>query len=176
MFELNTLSPHELERELLHCCHCKKWVQRVLIHRPFSSLNKLLGIASEEWFALDEPSWLEAFEGHPRIGDINTLRQKFFEKSKTWSSSEQSLVSEANESVLSELKSLNDFYFDKFGFIFIVFATGKSAQEMLSLLKIRVENSREEELMNAAKEQDKITQLRLVKLYESIRAKTASNL
>jgi len=105
-----------------------------------------------------------AFEAHPQIGDINSLRQKYA-ATKKMAAGEQNSVNDASESVLTSLVKGNQDYLNKFGFIFIVFASGKSAAQMLSLLQTRLVNSRTQELENAAAEQNKITLLRLKKLF-----------
>jgi 2-oxo-4-hydroxy-4-carboxy-5-ureidoimidazoline decarboxylase len=108
---------------------------------------------------------LEAFKIHPRIGDIESLRKKFA-STASWASDEQSGASEAAEDVLHELSEGNDHYEKKFGYIFIVCATGKSATEMLTLLKNRLHNNPEAEFAIACEEQKKITNLRLDKLLQ----------
>ena len=129
---------------------------------PFTTVQKFKTSVSEIWRSLDEKDWLEAFEGHHKIGDMDSLRQKY-SASKRWSAHEQSGVDGAEETTLKSLQELNQSYFEKFGFIFIVCATGKSAEEMLAILKTRLPNDRETELRNAAEEQLKITLLRLEK-------------
>lgn len=111
--------------------------------------------ADEIWWSLTTEDWVQAFSKHPKIG------QKSTEK---WSSDEQSGMSQATDRTAQEMARLNADYDARFGFIFIVCATGKSAQEMLKLLQSRLHNSREEEIRNAAAEQAKITHLRLDKL------------
>lgn len=130
--------------------------------RPYKSKDELLLQAEKIWFSLSESDWLEAFAAHPKIGDISSLQKKFQATAST-AANEQSGVNTANTETLKEFARLNQEYEAKFGFIFIVFATGKSAQEMLDLLKARIHNSREQELKSAAREQSKITRLRLEK-------------
>jgi OHCU decarboxylase len=107
-----------------------------------------------------ESDWLEAFDAHPRIGDVDSLKKKYANTLKT-AGSEQSGVAAADNNTLKRLAVTNETYFKKFGFIFIVFATGKSASEMLALLEERLPNDRATEVENAAAEQLKITLLRL---------------
>ncbi len=131
--------------------------------RPFDddqSLEKAAQTAAER---LSREDWLEAFAGHPRIGDINSLREKYA-STKQWASGEQAGVNTASEATLQELARCNDLYFDRYGYIFIVCATGKTADEMLSILKSRLDNDPNEELQIAALEQQKITWIRLQKL------------
>ena len=134
---------------------------------PFSSFDEVLRSSSEIWFGLSEKDWLEGFAGHPRIGDKETIRKKL-SASGAWSKHEQSGVSSAPEEVLENLSRLNNEYYEKFGFVFLIFATGKSAGEMLAALSERLHNSREKEVQTAALEHDKITKLRLGKLINEI--------
>uniref|UniRef100_A0A0G4F8T0 2-oxo-4-hydroxy-4-carboxy-5-ureidoimidazoline decarboxylase n=1 Tax=Chromera velia CCMP2878 TaxID=1169474 RepID=A0A0G4F8T0_9ALVE len=128
-----------------------------------------------EWAVSEEEDLLEAFEGHPRIGDVETLRQKFAATADLCASEQQGSVG-ASEETLLELKRLNDVYFDANGFIFIVCATGKSAQEMLDILKGRVGTDRQEELRVAAGEQSKITKIRLRKLFSELQSEKAARM
>ena len=121
--------------------------------------------ADEVWALSTEDDFLQAFEGHPEIGDVSTLREKYRNTEKL-AGHEQSGVNSANEDTLQLLAQGNNDYKEKFGFIFIVCATGKSAEEMLQLLQQRLPNNRDEELANAAEEQRKITRIRLNKLLE----------
>ena len=133
--------------------------------RPYSDMSNLKNAGDENWSRLEDSDFLQAFEGHPKIGDVNSLREKY-SNTKKLASGEQGLVSDASEQVILDLSSGNEEYLKKFGFIFIVCATGKSAIEMLSLLQQRLSNSRDAELVNAAEEQRKIFQIRLDKLLE----------
>lgn len=140
---------------LRRACGSTHWVERMLARRPFPGDAALLAAAREEWFRLGEDDWLEAFSHHPRIGDRALAPHDLPAK-------EQSGVATAKASVLDELAAANDAYLARFGFIFIVCATGKSAEEMLALLRARLPNDRATELHKAAEEQAKITALRLV--------------
>ena len=131
-----------------------------MARRPFANDAKLLFAARNEWFGLVESDWLEAFSHHPRIGDRAALEARF-PNTHDLSSKEQASVGEAHEDVLSALAEANNAYYDKFGFIFIVCATGKTADEMLALLQTRLGNERAAELRIAAEEQARITALRL---------------
>jgi len=154
---LNGLPTEMAVANLLECCYSRVWAERLLVHRPFGSPQELIELASQVWFSLPELDWLEAFAAHPRIGDLAVLREKF----SITASLEQGQVEEASDSLLLQLADLNRAYLDKFGFIFIVFATGKSAATMLALLQERIDNNRPQELHNNAREQDKITALRI---------------
>jgi 2-oxo-4-hydroxy-4-carboxy-5-ureidoimidazoline decarboxylase len=122
-----------------------------------------VGAARDVWSALSREDWLEAFAHHPRIGDVDALRQRF-PATHDLSTREQSGMSGAPEAVLAALADANRAYEEKFGYIFIVCATGKSADEMLALLEARLPNDEATELRIAAAEQAKITELRLERL------------
>jgi 2-oxo-4-hydroxy-4-carboxy-5-ureidoimidazoline decarboxylase len=131
--------------------------------RPFKNLEALLAASQHCFSLMNEQDYLCAFEGHPQIGDLTTLQAKYANTSGT-ASHEQSGMSSADNAVLEEMVRLNKDYLAKFGFIFIVCASGKTASEMLQLIKDRIANDRSAELMLAGKEQSKITALRLEKL------------
>jgi len=151
-------------RELLTaCCASARWVERMLAHRPFGSNEQLHAMARQEWFALAPDDWREAFRHHPKIGDRESLRARF-PLTAHLAAAEQGGVSEASDAMLHALAEGNQAYEEKFGHIFIVCATGKSAQEMLALLCERLNNEQQEELLIAAGEQAKITELRLRRL------------
>jgi 2-oxo-4-hydroxy-4-carboxy-5-ureidoimidazoline decarboxylase len=157
---LNTLTPSEANKQFELCCGASNWVEKMNQNRPFHDKKELFQKAESIWLSLSSEDWLEAFTHHPKIGNINSLRKKF-QNTKSISKNEQSGVNNATESTLKDLAESNQLYEDKFGFIFIVCATGKSSDEMLALIKIRINNNAKIEMQNAAKEQNKITQLRL---------------
>jgi allantoicase len=138
------------------------WAAAMLARRPFPTMRALFAAADEEWWGLGPDAWLEAFAAHPRIGQTKRAATAT-EQSATWSKGEQKGVEGAADEVRARLATLNDRYFETFGFIFICFATGRTAAQMLELLEQRLGNSREQELENAAREQAKITRLRLEK-------------
>lgn len=146
--------PIQARAALRSCCGASRWVDRMMARRPFHSREAVLGAAREEWFALSPEDWREAFSHHPKIGDR-------FPETHHFSSKEQAGVAGASEDVLSALAEGNRAYEDKFGYIFIVCATGKSAEEMLALLRARMANDPESEIRIAAEEQAKITAIRL---------------
>lgn len=146
--------------DLERCCGSHEWLERMLDHFPFYSARQVLALAEIVADQLDEDDWLEAFAHHPKIGDMDSLRQKFA-RTADLASSEQAGSLTASEDTLEALAAGNKAYEERFGFIFIVCATGKSAEEMLALLKARLQNDRETEIQLAAAEQRKITQLRL---------------
>jgi 2-oxo-4-hydroxy-4-carboxy-5-ureidoimidazoline decarboxylase len=161
--DLNALNIAERKEELLKCCGSSGWVERMSALFPVRDEEHLFLEGEQIWYDLEEGDWLEAFTHHPKIGDIDSLKEKFGNTSQ-WAAGEQAAVKNTSEDVLRELAEGNQLYENKFGFIFIVCATGKSAEEMLALLKNRFRNSPEEELKNAMVEQNKITKIRLEKL------------
>lgn len=161
--ELNILPKEELIKALTNCCGSSNWVNKMLTVFPIDDLVELIEDAEEKWYECGEEDWLEAFTHHPKIGDIKSLQKKFA-STATWAAGEQSGANAASQQVLLDLAKGNDDYEQKFGFIFIVCATGKSAEEMLQLLQERLPNNRSEEILIAADEQNKITKLRIEKL------------
>jgi OHCU decarboxylase len=160
---LNVLTEPDAKAGLVKCCASRGWVAGMLARRPFASDGDLAIAAMDVWWSLSPEAWLEAFAAHPMIGDLDSLRAKFAE-TKKWASSEQAGVQEASDETLRRLAEANLEYRDKFGYIFIVCATGKTADEMLAILEERLVNNPAIELPLAAAEQLKITQLRLQKL------------
>jgi OHCU decarboxylase len=154
---------------MLACCGSKRWAQAMVAQRPFASVWALSEAADRAWGAMQEPDWLEAFACHPRIGQrepalaaAHTSHDPVA-RSAEWSRQEQLSARAANEMVLAELEADNQRYEQLFGFTYIVCATGKSAVEMLTILKRRLANNRESELSEAAEQQRQIMQIRLGK-------------
>jgi allantoicase len=163
---LNALSNKSAAAALLDCCGSREWVQRMLGRRPFASAHEIHEVASQIWNALKRNDWLEAFRHHPRIGGKKAARKQSG-KARAWSAGEQAGVETASIDAKAALIEANRAYEDKFGYIFIVCASGKAADEILALLKKRLANDPVSELTIAAEEQQKITQLRLEKLLTS---------
>ena len=161
--ELNKISQPQLREELLKCCGSSTWVKMMMAYFPADSMERLLEQAEEIWYECSEDDWKEAFAHHPKIGDVESLTKKFASTAQ-WASGEQSGVNTATEESITALAEGNHLYEEKFGYIFIVCATGKSAEEMLTLLRDRLKNNPEKEIKIAAAEQNKITKLRLQKL------------
>lgn len=161
--ELNRLGDTEVQSIFLRCCNSHYWAKAMSKLRPFASIDTVIEQASVVWEAAQESDILEAFSGHAKIGDLSVKRG---EGASAATKKEQGQVAMAGKTTLDELSHLNRLYFEKFGFIYIVFATGKSAREMLELLQSRIENTREQELINGAIEQSKITNLRLKQLLQ----------
>ena len=162
---LNSLPSNEAESELRKCCGSKTWARQVSEARPFLSLDQLIEGSDRIWKALEPQDWLEAFRSHPKIGEQKAAQGTAAE-ARAWSAQEQAGTRAAAPETMQALAAGNREYEHKFGFIFIVCATGKSSEEMLASLRRRIENDREMELRVAAEEQRKITQLRLEKLFE----------
>jgi OHCU decarboxylase len=160
---LNELSALEAQAEFRKCCGSTRWAQTMTQNRPFASFETVLATADDAWWSLDTEDWLEAFRAHPRIGEKKTAAAQS-EQARAWSAQEQSAVANAAAQTITQLAERNREYEDRFGFIFIVCASGKSSEEMLSMLNSRMHNDRETELRVAAEEQRRITRLRLEKL------------
>jgi OHCU decarboxylase len=160
---LNELSSSDAQAEFLKCCGATRWAQQMEEMRPFANVAELLSRADQLWWSLDEAGWLEAFRAHPKIGEQKAATAQSAQAAG-WSAQEQSGMAHASAPIISELAQRNREYEDRFGFIFIVCATGKSSEEMLSIIKSRLQNDNAAELHNAAEEQRKITRLRLEKL------------
>lgn len=162
--EFNKLEEAKMRDELLKCCGSVRWANLMMRSYPFVSLEDVRKKATMIWHEqCTEEDWLEAFAHHPKIGDIKSLQEKFA-STKEWAASEQSGTQTAGKEIIQKLAEENKEYEDKFGFIFIVCATGKSAEEMLQLLRQRLLNNYEDEIKIAMEEQSKITHLRLQKL------------
>ena len=136
---------------MLACCGSKRWAQALVAQRPVANVLTLSQAADRVWSTMQEPDWLEAFACHPRIGErrpaLVTTRPSYRSAARSieWSQQEQSSAKAANELVLAELEADNDLYARRFGFTYIVCATGKSATEMLTILKQRLANDLESE-------------------------------
>ena len=156
---LNALPADEAEDELLKCCGSKRWAREMVHGRPYENFDALIARANETWWSLQPSDWLEAFRSHPKIGEKKAASE--------WSRQEQSGVANASREAIDELSTLNRAYEQKFGFIFIICATGKSSEEMLSTLRERLGHDAAVELRIAATEQSKITELRLKKLLDA---------
>lgn len=162
---MNNMARSEAVEELLKACGSLDWATRLADERPFHDLNSLLNRSDDIWWSLGEKDWLEAFSHHPKIGERRAAHA-VSEEARRWSEEEQSSTRLAAEETMLALINANHEYERKFGFIFIVCATGKTTEEMLALLKARLKNGSDEELRVAAEEQRRITHLRLKKLLE----------
>jgi 2-oxo-4-hydroxy-4-carboxy-5-ureidoimidazoline decarboxylase len=160
---INSATPDQARHMFRQCCTSEAWINRMVSARPYASDAELREAADIHWQGLTEDDYLEAFEGHPKIGDVSSLKKKYA-NTKELAAGEQSGVNVATDEIIQDLADGNTGYEKKFGFIFIVCATGKSAQEMSCLLQTRLVNSRDVELSIAVQEQQKIFQIRLEKL------------
>jgi OHCU decarboxylase len=161
--QLNALPPEQATAEFLKCCGCRNWAHALSEARPFIDADALFHKADSVWWSLGEEDWLEAFRAHPKIGEQKAAAVQS-EQARNWSVQEQSGVSGAAAETKAALAHGNREYEERFGFIFIVCATGKTPAEMLAILNERLRNDPGTELRAAAEEQRKITRLRLEKL------------
>jgi 2-oxo-4-hydroxy-4-carboxy-5-ureidoimidazoline decarboxylase len=159
---LNALSDPQARAALARCCGAARWVAGMMARRPFPSTAALQADADAVWASLAPADFLEAFTHHPRIGGGPATPAA--PGGQDWSRQEQARVAEADAATRDALTAANQRYLERFGYIFIVCATNKSAGEMLDLLEARLLNDPARELTVAAREQAKITRLRLEKL------------
>jgi 2-oxo-4-hydroxy-4-carboxy-5-ureidoimidazoline decarboxylase len=160
---INAWNPAEAREAFRRCCGSTRWSCEMERSRPFDSEVAVLDAAGTIWWALEPADWLEAFGAHPKIGARDAPGP---EQSATaaWSKAEQSGIERAAAGVLERLAEVNRRYEARFGYIFIVCASGKSAEEMLAMLETRLVNQPDDELRCAAAEQAKITGIRLEKI------------
>jgi OHCU decarboxylase len=155
LVELNRLPDHRAEAEFARCCGSMRWARLMAAERPFGSVDVLAAVAQRLWWSLAAADWLEAFAAHPRIGE---------QARSAWSAEEQAAASSIPGQLRDRLARLNQEYEHRFGYTFLVSATGKTAEAMAGILERRLRNEPAEELQIAADEQRKITELRLAKL------------
>ena len=158
----NHVAPEAAAAEILPCCGSRAWAEAMAAKRPFPDEAALLAASHEIWRSLPEADWLEAFDSHPRIG-ASSAPPAAPAQSAAWSAQEQRDVAAADDAVKAALAEGNREYERRFGRIFIVCATGKSAAEMLAILRHRLQNDKTTELHEAAEQQRQITQIRLKK-------------
>jgi OHCU decarboxylase len=159
---LNALPPEAAEESLLSCCGSREWARRVAARRPFRRPEELEEAADRIWRSLSEEDWREAFGAHPRIGESAPNSNR----SGDWARQEQAGTETASRDTLAQLAEVNREYENRFGHVFIVCATGKSAAEMLAQALARLHNDARTELVIAAEEQRRIMRLRLAKLLD----------
>jgi 2-oxo-4-hydroxy-4-carboxy-5-ureidoimidazoline decarboxylase len=155
--DLNSAERSAAREQFARCCGSNAWADAMILRSPFKDLQDMICSSDDIWWSLQEADWLEAFSKHPKIGE---------KLSSGWSADEQRGMNLANRETATQIVRLNQAYEDKFGWIFIVCASGKTADEMRALLEQRMNNDRNTEMRIAAAEQAKITQLRLRKLIE----------
>jgi 2-oxo-4-hydroxy-4-carboxy-5-ureidoimidazoline decarboxylase len=162
MYRWNNLPLEEAEKEILPCCGSKAWARGVTGVRPFPGGHELLAASDEIWNRLGEADWTEAFRSHPRIGESKAADSVAI-RSMKWSAQEQKGVAAADGDAKTALAEANREYELRFGRVFIVCATGKTAPEILQIVQRRMQNDKNTELREAAEQQRQITQLRLRK-------------
>jgi 2-oxo-4-hydroxy-4-carboxy-5-ureidoimidazoline decarboxylase len=158
----NLLSAQDAMQEILACCGADAWAHQLVARRPVPDESSLVAASDEIWGRLSTEDWLQAFSRHPRIGERKAPAEAP-STSAIWSAQEQQSVAAAGESIQAALAQGNLEYEKRFGRVFIVCATGKSAAEMLEILRLRLRNDDATELHEAAEEQRKITNIRLKK-------------
>jgi OHCU decarboxylase len=159
--EFNALPPAKVQELLMDCCGSARWAAAMSARRPFADFRVLLEAAGNSWQNLRREDWLEAFSHHPQIGERASSGSQ---SHRLWAEGEQTGTRTATEDVKTRMARGNRAYHEKFGYIYIVCATGKSADEMLALLEQRLQNDPVDELPIAAEQQRQITSLRLEKL------------
>jgi 2-oxo-4-hydroxy-4-carboxy-5-ureidoimidazoline decarboxylase len=162
--QLNKLNETKAFEAFEQCCGASRWVDRMIVGRPYDDLNEMLEISDRVWEECDVDDYQEAFSHHPRIGETGA---------SGWAAGEQSGMNGVDQGVRDRFLEANREYEEKFGHIFIVCATGKGPQEMLKMLEDRMKNDPEKEILIAAEEQNKITRLRLKKLLHTASDKIA---
>jgi OHCU decarboxylase len=152
---------------MLMCCGAPRWAAEMAARRPIASVEELSATADRVWATMGEADWLAAFACHPKIGERETPASRQSPQgagqAAAWSNQEQAGTSGANESVMTRMAERNRQYAERFGFTYIVCATGKSAEEMLAIMEMRLNSTREAELREAAEQQRQILQIRLGK-------------
>jgi OHCU decarboxylase len=161
--DVNSMSADRAAVLLVDCCGSSRWVTRMVERRPFDSRNGVLAAADEIWRSLSPADFLEAFAHHPRIGEQSGAIPQGRQGSE-WSANEQSALDAEDRELREELREINREYERRFGYVYIVCATGKTGAELLEIARNRLTNDAETELAVAAEEQRKITGLRLEKL------------
>jgi 2-oxo-4-hydroxy-4-carboxy-5-ureidoimidazoline decarboxylase len=158
----NLLSVEQAVDAILPCCGSQVWGRGMAARRPLRDEAALLAASDETWHNLAQSDWIEAFQSHPRIGESHA-RQLTASQAAAWSAHEQKSIADADAAVRIALEEGNREYEQRFDRIFIVCATGKSATEIMEILRRRLQNDPETELREAAEQQRQITQIRLRK-------------
>lgn len=157
----NEAEPGTATSAMLACCAARRWADAMVALRPYSGVESLSITADEVWSTMEESDWLEAFAAHPRIGERKTASADSVPT--IWSEQEQASARNAAQQLLDDLAEGNRQYENRFGFTYIVCATGKSADVILSMLQRRLINDRGTELQEAAEQQRQIMQIRIGK-------------
>lgn len=161
--DLNSSGLEKLRRTFKAVAHSTKWINQMCLSTPFSSVEDLQAKGATAWSYCDDVDWMEALQGHPRIGE----RQAGSDLAAAWSRGEQSDAAHSDEAVKSELRQIQLAYEKRFGYLFLICATGLSSADILAALEQRMQNSHADELKTVAQELGKIIHLRLEKLLES---------
>ena len=161
--DFDRMPREELKEKLFTCCGSHAWVEKMIKVLPVEDLIDLFQCAEEKWYECSEAEWKEAFAHHPQIGKSVNIGDP---SNQGWSDQEQAGVNVSDVSLNKELAESNRMYVEKFGFIFIINATGKSGPEILSVMNERLNNDPSEEIKIAAAEQVAITRNRLEKLLQ----------
>jgi 2-oxo-4-hydroxy-4-carboxy-5-ureidoimidazoline decarboxylase len=159
--EWNQADREDARATMLACCGAKRWAEAMVAARPIRDILKLSETADQIWATMEEADWLEAFACHPRIGERTSAHATA--QSAAWSRQEQSSAATGSDQTLARIAEGNALYEQRFGFTYIVCATGKSADEMLAILERRLGGDRQTELREAAEQQRQILQIRLGK-------------
>jgi 2-oxo-4-hydroxy-4-carboxy-5-ureidoimidazoline decarboxylase len=157
----NSLEATTAAREILPCCGSSAWAAELAARRPFANPDDLCETSDWVWAGLPEDAWHEAFDSHPRIGQQRAHAAT--DESLAWSSEEQRAAAPQEGETKLALGEANRQYEEKFGRIFIVCASGRSAAEILAICRERMKNTADDEMLEAAEQQRQITQLRLRK-------------
>ena len=163
---LNRLSREDACAELLKCCGSTRWAREVSALKPFWDVTQVIIIGYRVWSELSKEDWLEAFRAHPKIGETKA-KAAVTEQERRWSEGEQARAQEASDATRAALALANREYEERFGFIFIICASARTAEEILAALRERMKNERDAELRVAADEQWNITELRLKKFFDA---------
>jgi 2-oxo-4-hydroxy-4-carboxy-5-ureidoimidazoline decarboxylase len=159
---INALPVHDAQAAFLRCCGSPEWARRMVAARPFASPEEMFRVAEGAWHSVGADEWLAAFRAHPRIGETRAERPRA--GTAAWSRQEQAGVESADDGTRAALAEANRAYEARFGYLFLVCATGRTADEMLALARGRLSNPPDDELLVAAREQSLITRIRLEKL------------
>ena len=163
---LNAFPETDAQEALTRCCGSHRWVEGMVTARPYHSDRAMFEIAERTWWDLEPDDWLEAFSHHPRIGE-RIAEGQGSDTELRWSTAEQAGMDQADRETHDAMMARNLEYEERFGYVFLICATGRSGYEMLMALLTRLDNDPTEELRVAAAEQEKITRIRLEKLAET---------
>jgi 2-oxo-4-hydroxy-4-carboxy-5-ureidoimidazoline decarboxylase len=156
----NSLDKDAAEAAVLPCCGSRAWAAQLSAKRPITNETALLAESAAVWGALPAEAWQEAFDSHPRIGEKKAQKDATPESLRS-SAKEQAMALTTDDAAKVALKEGNERYERRFGRIFIICASGRTASEILAALEARMDNDDATELHEAAEQQRQITELRL---------------